>query len=56
MYQLEQKLSEAVALYNDQAEFYNRQKDGFPARIAAKRLSLERLPLFSMAQALSSRP
>ncbi len=56
MYQVEQKLADSVALYNNQAEFYNRQIEGFPALIVAKRLSLERLPLFTMAQALSSRP
>ncbi len=56
MYLLELELVDISAHYQERAEFFNAQKGGFPARLAAKRLDLEDLLLFDFGSSLKGRP
>jgi hypothetical protein len=56
MYLIEMELTKASAHYQERAEFFNAQKGGFPARLAARRLDLEDLLLFDFGSSLKGRP
>jgi hypothetical protein len=56
IYEAEQDMTLHLNDYNDKAHFYNVQIGGFPATIAAKRLDMQALELFSVAPAIKGRP
>ena len=56
LYEAEQEMALHLNDYNDKARFYNVQIGGFLAAIAAKRLDMQALELFSVAPAIKSRP
>lgn len=56
IYEAEQEMALHLNTYNDKALFYNVQIGGFLATIAAKRLKMESLELFSVAPAIKGRP
>ncbi len=56
IYEAEQEMAQHLNDYNDKAHFYNVQRGGFLATIAAKRLDMQALELFSVATAIKGRP
>ncbi len=56
IYAQEQAMVLHLDAYNDKARFYNMQIAAFPATIAAKRLGMQALELFSIAPAIKGRP
>ena len=56
IYEAEQEMVLHLDDYNDKARFYNVQIGGFLATIAAKRLDMQALELFSVASAIKGRP
>lgn len=56
IYEAEQAMSPLLDTYNEKAHFYNVQIGGFLATIAAKRLDMQALELFSVAPAIKGRP
>ncbi len=56
IYDEEQEMVLHLDTYNDKARFYNMQMAAFPATIAAKRLGMQALELFSIAPAIKGRP
>ena len=56
MYACETAMQPFLEAYNTKATYFNQQIGGFPALLAAKRLELERLELFTVSFALKSRP
>lgn len=56
MYAVEQELENPVNQYNALCEYFNQQKQAFPARWAAERLGFADLELIAIAPALKGRP
>ncbi|MDT4761756.1 hypothetical protein [Sphaerochaeta sp. PS] len=56
IYECEQALAKDLDLYNEKAAYYNRQKAAFPASLAARRLGMESLELFTLGPAIQGRP
>lgn len=56
IYEAEQQMVPHLDLYNDKALFYNAQIGFFLAAIAAKRLGMHDMDLFSLAPAIKGRP
>lgn len=56
MYEAEQEMVPHLNMYNEKALFYNVQIGAFLATIAAKRLEMQALELFSVAPAIKGRP
>lgn len=56
IYEAEQEMAPHLDRYNEKALFYNIQIGGFLAAIAAKRLEMQELELFSVAPAMKGRP
>jgi len=56
IYEAEQEITLHLDSYNEKAHFYNVQIGGFLAVIAAKRLDMQALELFSVAPAIKGRP
>ena len=56
IYEAEQEMVLHLDDYNDKARFFNVQIGGFLATIAAKRLDMQALELFSVAPAIKGRP
>ncbi|MBI9094677.1 MAG: hypothetical protein JEY71_07330 [Sphaerochaeta sp.] len=56
IYEAEQEMALHLDKYNDKAHYYNVQIGGFLATLAAKRLGMQPLELFSVAPAIKGRP
>ncbi len=56
IYASEQEMVLQLDKYNDKAHFFNVQIGGFLATIAAKRMEMQALELFSVAPAIKGRP
>ncbi|HAF85742.1 MAG TPA: hypothetical protein DCG32_05130 [Sphaerochaeta sp.] len=56
IYDAEQEMALYLNEYNDKALYYNVQIGGFLATLAAKRLGMQPLELFSVAPAIKGRP
>jgi len=56
IYEAEQQMSLHLDTYNEKALYYNMQAGGFLAALAAKRLGMQPLELFSVAPAIKGRP
>jgi hypothetical protein len=56
IWEAEVALIEPLEEYNSAVAFYNAQRGGFPALLAARRLGLEDLPLCAIGEALKGRP
>ncbi|HKM07405.1 MAG TPA: hypothetical protein VJ869_10470 [Sphaerochaeta sp.] len=56
IYEAERQMVPLLDLYNDKALFYNAQIGFFLAAIAAKRLEMHDMHLFSLAPAIKGRP
>lgn len=56
LFEVEREMALHLDSYNDKARYYNMQRGGFPASIAAKRLKMQALELFTVAPAIKGRP
>ncbi|WP_320130154.1 hypothetical protein [uncultured Sphaerochaeta sp.] len=56
MYECETNLVRAVENYNEETNFFNQQRNAFPARLIASRLGLTPLAPFALSNSLKGRP
>ncbi len=56
IYEAEQEMALHLNTYNEKARYYNIQMTGFLAALAAKRLEMQALELFTIAPAIKGRP